>query len=91
MGEHAGVSRRLSHRVGRSANTGSNGLWLRYTRYFGEWNDRDLAELSQRLQSGQVRDAYCHVRYIMADGNLRFRNLEHARRLTAALHPRAER
>ena len=76
----------LSPAVGRSGNLGENGLWLRYTWYFGGWRNADLAGLAQRLQDGQIRYAYCHVRFVDADGRLHFRKPAEARRLTSGLH-----
>jgi hypothetical protein len=76
----------LSPAVGYPVNQGENGLWLRYTWYFGEWAEADLARLAQRLRDGQIRYAYCHVRYIQADGRLHFKKPDEARRFVAGLH-----
>lgn len=69
-----------------TANRGENGLWLRYTWYFGEKSDAEVRELARALTDRQIRYAYFHVRFIRKDGSLRYRYLDHARRLTAALH-----
>ncbi|BDI34453.1 hypothetical protein CCAX7_65040 [Capsulimonas corticalis] len=64
-----------------------NGLWLRYTWYFG--GARDYDGLAQRLQEEKIRDAYFHVRGIDADGHLHFRYPDRARRLTSEVHKRS--
>jgi hypothetical protein len=60
---------------GRSFNTGENGLWLRYTWYFGEEKE-DARSLAARLKQQQIRYAYFHVRFIRKDGALAFRHPE---------------
>jgi len=70
-------------------NRGENGLWLRYTWYFGQHSPHDLANLAIRLRRAQVRYAYFHVRFITAKGRLRFRNPQQARQLVHALHKQA--
>jgi len=77
---------RLAPIGGRSANRGANGIWLRYTWYFGRWDDARLSRLAERLRAGRIRYAYCHVRDVNEDGRLRFRYPEQARRLVEALH-----
>lgn len=74
---------------GRSGNRGENGLWLRYTWYFGQHPPLELAPLAQRLRQAQVRYAYFHVRDIRADGTLRFRHPRSAKQVTDALHRQA--
>jgi len=71
---------------GRSGNRGENGLWIRYTWYFGQYQEADLARLAGRLRQGQVRYVYAHVRYLRANGELKFHFPASARRLTAGLH-----
>lgn len=68
---------------------GYNGLWLRYTWYFGQYSPDDLLQLSQRLCANQVRYAYFHVRYITQNGTLRFHYQAEARRLLKSLHEAA--
>ncbi len=77
---------RLAGVGGRSFNTGGNGLWLRYTWYFGEKGEDQARELAQMLRRRQIRYAYFHVRYIEADGTLRFRYAESGRGLVEAVH-----
>jgi hypothetical protein len=72
-----------------TANWGENGLWLRYTWYFGEKSDDERRELAHRLTDNQIRYAYFHVRFIHRDGSLHFRHAGQARILTAALHREA--
>ncbi len=71
---------------GRRLNRGENGLWLRYTWYFGQYDDAQLTALTARVRRGQIRYLYCHVRYLRSDGTLKFRYPATARRLTSALH-----
>jgi hypothetical protein len=71
---------------GRSFNRGENGLWLRYTWYFGEHSDADRRLLAQQMRAHQIRYAYFHVRYIGQSGTLAFRYPAQARALTAGLH-----
>lgn len=78
----------------RSFNRGENGLWLRYTWYFGEktdgkktpLSDTDYAELAGRLRREQIRYGYFHVRSIQRDGSLEYRFPLTARHLTTRLH-----
>ncbi|MCA1596397.1 MAG: hypothetical protein LC772_08245 [Chloroflexi bacterium] len=65
---------------------GTNGLWLKYTWYFGQYSPEDLQSLTQRLCTNQIRFAYFHVRYITQNGTLRFHYPAEARRLLNALH-----
>jgi Glycosyl hydrolases family 18 len=71
---------------GRSFNSGDNGLWLRYTWYFGEHSDADVRRLARDLQQRQIRYAYVHVRDITREGRLHFGYGDTARRLVRALH-----
>jgi hypothetical protein len=70
---------------GTSRNQGENGLWLRYTWYFGEKSDREVEEMAANLRRRQFRYAYFHVRSIERDGSLKYRYPDRARRLTAAI------
>jgi hypothetical protein len=72
-----------------TANRGENGLWLRYTWYFGQHSDEDVRQLARSLSERQVRYAYFHVRFIERSGRLHFRYPEPARRLNAVLHREA--
>ena len=76
----------LSPFAGKSGNRGENGLWLRDSWYFGHWTPAELQGLAQRLTAGQIRFAYCHVRYMQADGQLHYRFPQAARRFTDTLH-----
>jgi hypothetical protein len=58
-----------------------NGLWLRYTWYFGEYANSDLSQLAARLNDNSITSAYWHVRYIRADGTLKFQKSNSARKL----------
>jgi spore germination protein YaaH len=68
---------------GQSHNQGRNGLWIRYTWYFGETQEFD--KLAHRLKEGHIRYAYFHVRFINRDGSLHFRKPESAKKLNAAI------
>ena len=70
--------------TGVSPNRGENGLWLRYTWYFG--TETNTAALTRRLQAEQIRYAYFHVRDVRSDGTLRFHKPAAAETLSAALH-----
>ncbi|HTQ09422.1 MAG TPA: hypothetical protein VMI31_05065 [Fimbriimonadaceae bacterium] len=59
--------------TGRSFNRGQNGLWLRYTWYFGEQPPGAVQRLAERLRSDQIAFAYFHVRSLKPDGSLEFR------------------
>jgi hypothetical protein len=74
---------------GRSGNIGENGLWLRYTWYFGEKSKADLTKLPQQLKDRQIRYAWFHVRYIRKDGSLRFHYPENARLIVDQIHRQA--
>ncbi len=74
----------FAHPVGTSPNRGENGLWLRYTWYFG--TDADTARLAQKLQREQIQYAYFHVRDVSPGGALRFHKPAPAGALTRALH-----
>lgn len=63
---------------GRSYNQGENGLWLRYTWYFGQHSAAEVVGLGERLKREQIRYAYFHVRSVLADGRLRYRHAEAA-------------
>src|SRR2546423_1771827 len=58
---------------GRSGNRGENGLWLRYTWYFGEKSEAELAALPLQLVDRQIVYAWFHVRSIKKDGTLAYR------------------
>lgn len=71
---------------GKSINTGQNGLWLRYTWYFGKESDKDLNELTSRLRDEQIRYAYFHVRAIKRNGTLKYRYEQNAKKITETIH-----
>jgi hypothetical protein len=72
-----------------TANRGENGLWLRYTWYFGQHSEEDVRRLARSLRERQIRYAYFHVRFIEHSGRLHFRFPEQARRLNDILHREA--
>ena len=74
---------------GASYNHGENGLWLRYTWYFGEHNAVETQQLARHLQERQISSAYFHVRNVTHDGTLNYRKLQEARKLVATLHQSA--
>lgn len=74
---------------GKSFNKGENGLWLRYTWYFGEHSPAEISQLAENLRRRQIRYAYFHVRSINAQGRLAFHHAAEARRLNAALRREA--
>jgi spore germination protein YaaH len=69
--------------------TCTNGLWVRYTHYFGQKSAAEMTALCQRLTSAGIRDAYFHVRSVQPDGSLKFRYPEQAQKLIAAVHEQA--
>lgn len=76
----------LAPAAGRSGDTGENGLWLRYTWYFGEHRPEEVRAMARRLNEDGFRYAYFHVRYAEHDGTLHFRYPERALPLNAAVH-----
>ena len=62
-----------------------NGLWLRYSWYFGRHADEEVRALGTRLRQDDIRYAYFHVRHVGAEGRLRYRLREPARRLRREL------
>jgi hypothetical protein len=75
--------------TGPVANRGENGLWLRYTWYFGEKSDAETVELARNLVKREISTAYFHVRSITKSGALKYRYPEAARKLTKTLHREA--
>jgi len=67
-------------------NRGENGLWLRYTWYFGDHAVGDVNRLAVRLERHGIRDAFFHVRGIGKDGHLTYRCLIQAKTLNQSLH-----
>lgn len=72
---------------GRSRDRGENGLWLRYTWYFGEHSPSDVAALADRLEREHIRYAFFYARFITKEGTLKFHHPE-ASRLIADLRKR---
>lgn len=73
---------------GRSAatgnyNIGENGLWLRYTWYFGKRDSGERLDMTRKLRERQVRYAYFHVRNIERSGALKYHFPKEAQRLLA--------
>ncbi len=66
-----------------------NGLWLRYTWYFGEKSPEEMQKLPSLLQERQIRSAWFHVRAIDKTGRLNFRYADQARKLNTILHTNA--
>lgn len=74
---------------GKSGNRGRNGLWLRYRWYFGERSEAEIRALGDRLRRAQIRSAFFHIRHVAANGALRYRFPDAARRLTETLRASA--
>jgi len=66
-------------------NRNRNGIWLRYTWYFGEHTGQALQSLAARLESHGIRDAFFHVRSIKPDGTLTYRYPGPAKELNQSL------
>ncbi len=75
----------LAHRAEGRFDRGSNGLWLRYTWYFGEHSPEEVRELGRRLEENHIRYAYFHVRDIKPDGSLRYPHLAETQALNRQL------
>ena len=71
---------------GRSFNSGENGLWIRYTWYFGMKSDLEIKQLAQYLTRRRIKYAYPHVRFIRKDGSLRYRFPVTGKRLVDLIH-----
>src|SRR5687768_17460533 len=69
----------LARPGGHSFNRGQNGLWLRYTWYFGRRGEAEVRAMARRLIENQIGYAYFHVRHITRDGSLRYHYPETAR------------
>jgi hypothetical protein len=74
---------------GHSVNRGENGLWLRYTWYFGQDSPVEMQAMTQRLICERIHYAYFHVRSIRKDGTLNFKYADKARLLVANVHRQA--
>ncbi len=70
----------------RRFNRGENGLWLRYTWYFGQHSTAEARQLAQQLHARQIRYAYFHVRHVNSQGRLVFRYPDAAKTLMQLLH-----
>lgn len=66
-----------------------DGLWLRYPWYFGRHSEAETREMARRLRREGIRYAYFHVRHVTAEGRLRYRFPEEARRLVRLLREEA--
>lgn len=71
------------------SNQQINGAWIHYSFYFGERPKDEIDDLARRLEQARIQDAYFHVRYIKADGTLKFRYAESARSLNRRLSDQA--
>jgi hypothetical protein len=76
---------RLAGMGGTSHDRGRNGLWVRYTWYFGERKIDEVPALAARLRTHGIRYAFFHVRFIKKDGTLAYRYPERARALNQAV------
>jgi len=72
--------------TGPSRNQGENGLWLRYTWYFGRYTPQNEQAMVQRLQSAGVRYAYFHVLSVDGTGVLKYHKKDTADKLTSYMH-----
>lgn len=69
------------------ANTGANGLWLRYYWYAGKHKtEKEWAEMVERLRTYQIKYAYFHVLTTVSDGTLKLHKLENAQKIVTAVH-----
>jgi hypothetical protein len=75
----------LSPLSGRTGNIGENGIWLRYKWYFGEYTEKNFNNMTEHLRDGQIKYAYCHVRFIKPDGTLQFRYAKTGRKFVTDL------
>jgi hypothetical protein len=71
---------------GPSRNIAENGLWLRYTWYFGRYTPQTEQAMLQRLQTAGVRYAYFHVLSVDGTGVLKYHKKDSALKLTSYLH-----
>jgi hypothetical protein len=76
---------RLAGMGGASHDEGRNGLWVRYTWYFGERKLDEVPALAKRLRTHGIRYAFFHVRFIKRDGTLAYRYPDRARALNRAV------
>lgn len=74
---------------GRPEPQSRNGLWLRYTWYFGERTAQEVSKLGPRLQRDGIRYAFFHVRNISREGKLVHRKEAQARVLNDTLRAAA--
>ncbi|MBP9092880.1 hypothetical protein KBI23_17785 [bacterium] len=69
------------------ANSGANGLWLRYYWYAGKHNTaKEWDDMLERLRVNQIKYAYFHVLTTVSDGTLKLHKLENAQKITKAVH-----
>ena len=74
---------------GPKLDRGENGLWLRYTWYFGLHPVSEIPPLAQRLHDEHIQYAYFHVRGITKAGTLAYHDPVPAKRLVTMLHQQA--
>jgi len=72
--------------TGPSRNQGENGLWLRYTWYFGRYTPQSELAMVQRLQTAGIRYAYFHVLSVDGTGVLKYHKKDTALKLTSYMH-----
>ena len=77
------------HPLTRVVSGKENGLWLRYSWYFGEKSADEMQNLPTLLHERQIRSAWFHVRAIGKTGKLNFRYVQRAQKLNAVMHPHA--
>ena len=76
---------------GNSYDNRQNGLWLRYTWYFGQHSAKETAALAKRLDDEHIKFAFFHVRYADSNGQLHYHFKNRAKTLNENLHTSSSR